>query len=208
MGLRAGVLCLLVMTLTGLAAAAPEIGDTCYVSSRRLPLHQSPNGYSEVLCLLPFGTPATVTSVVVPVAAPVPNESAKGKGKGKGAKAQTPPAAWLKVQAAGEDGSLKEGYVPARCMVTERILRRQDPDRALTKVQNRKSDGAGKGFSETEEGDLQALKGMGGQAQASGAGGDHAGMDALLAAPAEYDPKDAYAEFRQQGGLAEYRPAK
>jgi len=202
MNLRAVLMCLVLTVLTGLAMAA-EIGDTCYVSSRRLPLHQSPNGYSQVLGMLNFGAPATVTSVVVPVAAP--DESSKGKGK-KGAKAPKAEPAWLKVQAVDASGSQKEGYVPARCMVTERMLNRQDPNRALSKVQNRASEGAGKGFSETEEGDLQALKGMGGQAQASGAG-DHAAMDTLLAAPAEYDPKDAYADFRQQGGLAEFRPA-
>ena len=136
--------------------------------------------------MLEFGYPANVVGNV------------KAASPAGGKKERQPEAVWFKIDVDG-----KEGYVPARCLVNERMLRRQDPNRALGKAQQQPQTVAGKGFSETEDGDLTVMKGMGGSAHATG-GANYSAIDRILSQPAQYDPKSAYVEFRKDGQLAEF----
>jgi len=47
------------------------------------------------------------------------------------------------------------------------------------------------------------LKGMAGSAKAGGAA-NYEAIDDILRAPAQYDPKNAYMDFRKEGNLAEF----
>lgn len=93
--------------------------------------------------------------------------------------------------------------MPTRSIVRKRVLDRQDPKQALRKVESREANITGKGFSETEDADLQTMKGIAGRAKTAVA--DYAAIDAVLAAPQEYNPHATYAAFRQEGKLGEYR---
>ena len=153
-----------------------------------MPVHESPSGFSNVEFVADFGTPVKIVGSVNMV-----------KKAGATAKGEQEPD-WYKVEAGG-----KEGYAPARCVVSGQVLQRQDPTRALQKAQGAPQV-AGKGFSQTEEGDLNALKGMAGSAGSGSA--NYAAIDAILKAPAQYDPKNAYQDFRQEGRLAEFAEKK
>jgi hypothetical protein len=165
------------------------IGDTLFVCSRQLPVHQGPSAFSPCVSTLQFGAPVKVTSLAAPVA------SEDGK-RSRRKSAQQP--VWAKISA----GSF-EGYVPVRCLVTQNVLNRQDPNQAIAKAQSKASDNAGKGFSETESGDLNTLKGLNSGAKSSGPA-DRAAMDNILSAPVEYNPAQAYQSFRKEGSLAEF----
>jgi hypothetical protein len=187
--LTAAAMAVAVTALTVTAHAAGKqltVGDQAYVSCRHLPVHKEPSALSPIVIMLEFGCPASVVGEV--------NAASPAGGK----KEREPEAVWFKINVDG-----KEGYVPVRCMVNEKMLRRQDPGRALGKAQQQPQTVAGKGFSETEEGDLTVMKGMGGSAHASG-GANYSAIDQVLSQPAQYDPKNAYVEFRKDGALAEF----
>ena len=157
-----------------------KAGDVLYVSVRHLPVHQRPTGYSAVVGMLNFGAETSIVEGT-------PEGDVPG---------------WAGVRSGGVSG-----YVPASALVSQHMLERQDPKGALAKSKTGAANVAGKGFSETEEGDLTAVKGLGGS-KVAGNGADYAAMDAILAQPVEYNPKDAYAAFRQEGKLGEFAVRK
>lgn len=166
-------------------AAAPEKAnaaatDSLFVSCWRLPVHSGPSPFTQTKGALSFGDAVTTLD---------------------GADARKEKSGWVHIHAGG-----LEGYVPANVLVSERVLNREDPSRALRKAQNNDSKQAGHGFSEDEnKNDLVAMKGAGGEANAGAA--NYAEIDRILSAPAEYDPAQAYASFRKAGKTAEFSPA-
>ncbi len=149
-----------------------------YVSVWKLPLHSGPSGFTKTVSMLPFGAAVTIDDA--------------GK---RGAK--LPKSGWVRVRA----GEL-EGYVPAGALVSERVMNRQDPSKAMRKARGQGGAG-GHNFSEDEDkNDLVAMKGMGGEASAGNA--DFAAIDRILDAPTEYNPAEAYATFRREGHTAEF----
>jgi hypothetical protein len=172
-------------------ASGAGSGDDLYVGCRFVPVHERPSGYSSVAGMIEFGARVKVLELVDLV------KNDDTESPGKRGKRSGENASWARVEA----GNL-QGYVPTRCLVTARMLRRQDPNKALGKIESKPSEVAGKGFSETEDGDLNALKGMSGQAHTAGA--DYEGIDRIVKSPAQYDPKDSYVDFRKEGGVGEF----
>ena len=172
----------------GVLAKRVSVGSEFYVSSRQLPLHEQPSGFSPITGKLGFGAQVKIVEVT-----DFENESnITGR--------EVDPA-WALV----ESGGLR-GYVPTRAIVHKRVLNRQDPNRAIQKMESREATTTGKSFSETENADLQAMKGVAGKSKAGVA--DEAGIDAVLAAPQESSPQTAYAEVRKEGKLGEYQDAR
>ena len=167
------------------SAKRVNAGDEFYVSAKYLPLHEQATGLSPVTDYLGFGTPVKILQV-----SDFENESSiTGK--------EVDPA-WALVESGG-----KQGYVPTRSIVRKRVLNRQDPNQAMRKIGEREAVTTGKSFSETETADLQTMKGVAGRSKSGVA--DEAGIDAILSAAQEYNPHAAYAPFRKEGRLGEYR---
>lgn len=184
-------LMLAVALLSGLAAnlaVAKDIekGETRYISCRDLPLHASPSGFSNVLDILDYGSAVVVTETVY--------ESLDPEKKDK-------VLAWAKI----ETDRKAAGYVAGGCLITERLLKRQDQGKTSGKYTNTSASVAGKGFSESEEDiDHLAMKGWGGDAK-GGNNADYETLNAILKTPVETNPSDAYRGFRMEGGLAEFK---
>jgi hypothetical protein len=183
-----GLVAALCLAPEGVLAKRVGVGNEFYVSSRHLPLHEQPTGFSRITGSLTFGAEVKIIDVT-----DFENQSnITGK--------DVDPA-WALV----ESGGLR-GYVPTRAIVRKRVLNRQDPNRAIQKMESREATTTGKSFSETENADLQAMKGVAGKSKAGVA--DEAGIDAVLAAPQENNPQTAYAEFRKEGKLGEFQEAR
>lgn len=174
------VLLMAVLVVGLLGAGKVKVGDEAFVACKLLPVHQEASAYSPKVAQLNFGQPAHITGVV--------NAVAGGKEE----------AAWYKVDVNG-----KQGFVPARCLVSSGMLQRQDPNMALSKAQTKPNEVAGKGFSQTEEGDLTAMKGATGSAKSGNA--NYAAIDTILDGPAQFEPCSAYEPFRKGGGLVEFK---
>lgn len=154
-----------------------------YVSTRWLPLHERPKGFSPVKTLLSFGAPVQL----------------KGMARADGETSSMEKGdTWAFIESGG-----KQGYAPVASLVSADVLQRQDPSSAMRRVEARDVTASGKGFSESEDGDLKAMKGVAGKAGSGVA--DDAAIDAILAAPQEYDPRTAYESFRKEGMLGEFQ---
>ncbi len=160
-------------------------GDDFYVSAKQLPMHQKPSGFSPIVGNLTFGAAVKVIEVT-----DFENESS--------VTGRDVDPAWALVESGG-----KQGYVPTRSIVRKRVLNRQDPNQAMQRANAQEANATGKSFSESETADLQTMKGVAGRAQAGVS--DESGMDAILAAPQEYHPQTAYADFRKEGQLGEFQ---
>jgi tetratricopeptide (TPR) repeat protein len=185
--------------LSGLAAnlaVAKDIekGETLYISCRDLPLHASPSGFSTVMDILDYGSAVVITETVY--------ESLDPEKKDK-------TLVWAKIQTDRD----AVGYVGGGCLISERLLKRQNQGKTSEKYKSTSASVAGKGFSESEEDiDHLAMKGWGGDAK-GGNNFDYETLNAILKTPAETNPSDAYRGFRMEGGLAEFtgkprRPGK
>ncbi len=183
--LSAALLAAALIAPDGVQAKRVSPGDEFYVSAKLLPLHEQPSGFSPVVNNLPFGAQVKVLQVT-----DFENESA--------IMGRDVDPAWALVESGG-----KQGYVPTRSIVRKRVMNRQDPNQAMQKVNAREATMTGKSFSESENADLQTMKGVAGRSKAGVA--DEAAIDAILAAPQENNPHAAYAEFRKEGRLGEFR---
>ncbi len=185
--LAAALLLLLLGLAANLAVAKEiEIGETRYISCRDLPLHASPSGFSNVLDILDYGSAAVITETVYKSLDPEKKDKV---------------LAWAKVETDRE----AVGYVAGGCLITERLLKRQDQGKTSGKYTNTSASVAGKGFSESEEDiDHLAMKGWGGDAK-GGNNSDYETLNAILKTPVETNPSDAYRGFRMEGGLAEFK---
>ncbi len=184
-------LMLVAALLSGLAAnpaVAKDIekGETLYTSCRELPLHASPSGFSNVLDILDYGSAVIITETVYESLGPEEKDNL---------------LAWAKIQT--DRNSV--GYVAGGCLISERLLKRQNQGKTSGKYKNTSAAVAGKGFSESEEDiDHLAMKGWGGDAK-GGNKFDYETLNAILKTPAETNPRNAYRGFRMEGGLAEFR---
>ena len=182
--------CLFIMLLNGpqfVMAKGSKLSKTeseLYVSVKWLPLHEKPTGLSATKSIISFGTMVKVLETVS-VASEVREKNKQ--------------ADWALVECASD---AKQGYAPMASLVNRSVLEREDPGQAMQKIAKRDVSVSGKSFSESEEGDLKAMKGAVGVASASTA--DEAAIDSILAAPHEYDPHTAYADFRKEGKTGEF----
>lgn len=163
---------------------AQETGDSLYVACRNLPLHKRPDGYSEADYILGFGTKVEVLDVA-------------GFYKISADSDEEIPA-WAQISV---DNKL--GYAASRCLVTLELLQKQGPIKAGLKAKRQTVSVASKGFSEEEEGDLFFMMGARGQAQ--GGDANYKEIDVFLRASQEYNPRQAYIDFRRQGQLGEFQ---
>ncbi len=176
------VLLVAVLIVGLLGAGKVKVGDEAFVACKLLPVHQEASAYSPKVAQLNFGQKANILGAL--------NVTSGGKEE----------AAWYKVDVNGQ-----QGFVPARCLVSASMLQRQDPNMALAKAQNKPNEVAGKGFSETEDYDLTAMRGVAGSAKSGSA--NYAAIDSILNGPAQYEPFSAYEPFRHGGGLVEFKGA-
>lgn len=182
--------CLLIMLLGGpqfvmaKGAKSTKADSELYVSVKWLPLHAKPTGLSETKGIIGFGTAVKVLETV---------------SVASGVREKNKQADWALVECTSDS---KQGYAPMASLVNRAVLDREDPGQAMQKVSQRDVSVSGKGFSESEEGDLKAMKGAVGAASASSA--DEAAIDSILTAPQEYDPHTAYVDFRKEGKTGEY----
>lgn len=155
-----------------------------YVSVRWLPLHERPTGLSKTTVIVGFGTAVKVLETF--------SASSKIHEKDRAAD-------WALVECLGD---ARRGYAPLASLVDRKVLDREDPSQAMQKIARHDVSVSGKGFTESEEGDLKAMKGLAGTAATSVA--DEAAIDSILSAPCEYDPCSAYTAFRKEGKTGEY----
>jgi len=182
---------LLVAGLCMSAWGAPG-GETRRISVLTLPVKNAPDGLSTTMGTLKYGDVITVTSAVVADAsAPVQ----KGGKSGKAQAANAP--RWLRVTTSKGDG-----YVPESATVTEGQFNKQ----ASGAPQVGDASAAGKGFSESEDPDLAAVKGAGGSAEVGTA--DFAALDKAIAERPAQDEQAKNRDFRQTGKLGEYKQAE
>jgi len=192
--------CVLLL-LAGWSIAAlgePRGGEARRISVVNLPLKSAPDGLSTTVNTLKYGDAVSVTSTVVADAsAPVQNSGGKGSKSGT---AKAAPAAhspkWLRVTTAKG-----EGYVPEASTVTEAQFSQQ----ASGMPQIGDTQGAGKGFSESEDPDLAAVKGATGSADAGAA--NYPALDKVIAQKPPEDEQAKGRDFRQTGKLGEYKQA-
>jgi hypothetical protein len=182
---------LLLAGLCVTALGAPQ-GGARYVSVVNLPLKGAPDGLSTTVSMLKYGDAVTVISAVIAdSSAPV---------QGAGGKAKSAPAVqaprWLRVSTAKG-----EGYVPEGSTVTDAQFNKQ----ASGALQIGDTSGAGKGFSESEDPDIAAVKGAGGSAETGAA--NYPALDKIIAAKPLEDEQAKNRDFRQTGKLGEYKQA-
>ncbi len=181
------------------ALGAPQ-GETRRISVVNLPLKGAPDGLSTTVTMLKYGDPVTVLSAVsADASAPVQNAGGKGAKSGN---AKTAPAVhapqWLRVTVAGGG----QGYVPEASTVTDAQFNKQ----ASGMPQIGDTRAAGKGFSESEDPDLAAVKGAGGSAEVGTA--NYPALDKVIAGKALEDEQAKNRDFRQTGKLGEYKQAE
>ena len=174
---------------------APQ-GEARRVSVISLPLKNAPDGLSTSMGTLQYGDALTVTSAVfADASAPVQNAGGKGAKSGKAPAVNSP--RWLRVTTAKG-----EGYVPEGSTVTEAQFNRQ----AAGMPQIGDTQAAGKGFSESEDPDLAAVKGAGGSADVGAA--NYPALDQVIAQKPAADEQAKHRDFRQTGKLGEYKQAE
>lgn len=194
---RLGVL-LLLAGLCITALGAPQ-GEARRISVVNLPLKGAPDGLSTTVTMLKYGDPVTVIgALLADSSAPPQNTGGKGakSGKAKAAPAVHSPR-WLRVSTVKG-----EGYVPENATVTDAQFNKQ----ASGAPQIGDTRAAGKGFSESEDPDLAAVKGAGGGASAGNA--DFSQLDKVVAAQPIEDEQAKNRDFRQTGKLGEYKQAE
>ena len=192
------------MLAAAIGLAAPAWGapktETRHVSVVNLPLKSAPDGLSTSVGLLSYGEPVTVLSAVrsdfSPPAQKPQEEKKKNKEKNKRAAAVASPL-WLRVST-----TKGEGYVPEGATVTQGQFTNQSHGNAAVGDVG----AAGRGFSESEDADLAAVKGAGGSAEAGSA--DYAQLDKIVAEKPVEDEQAKHRDFRQTGKLGEYKQAE
>ncbi len=187
---------LLLMAGLCLSAWGAPQAEVRHISVVNLPLKGAPDGLSTTIAMLKYGDPVTVLSAVFADAgAPVQNPGTKAdkSKKSKQPKSVESPR-WLRVTTAKG-----EGYVPEGGTVTAGQFEKQMSGNQ--RVGN--TSAAGKGFSESEDPDLTAVKGAGGSAQAGNA--DFAQLDKLVADKPVEDQQEKNRDFRQTGKLGEFK---
>lgn len=193
-------LCFLVLlgAICVTAQGAPQ-GEARHISVVNLPLKGAPDGLSTTVTMLKYGDPVTVLSAVfADSSAPVQNVGGKSAKSKKAKPASTVHAPrWLRVSTVKG-----EGYVPEASTVSASQFAAQSSGGQ----QVGDTTGAGKGFSESEDPDLAAVKGAGGSADAGTA--DFAQMDKLVAQQPVEDEQAKTRDFRQTGKLGEYKQAE
>ncbi len=180
------------------ASGEPK-GEARRISVVNLPLKGAPDGLSTTVTTLKYGDAVTVISAVfADASAPVQNGGGKGskKGNAKSAPAVNSPR-WLRVSTAKG-----EGYVPEGSTVTEGQFNKQ----ASGMPQIGDTQAAGKGFSESEDPDLAAVKGAGGSAETGAA--NYPVLDKIIAEKPLDDEQAKNRDFRQTGKLGEYKQAE
>jgi hypothetical protein len=149
--------------------------------------------------MLKYGDPVTVLSAVFADSS-APVQPVEGKGA-KSKKAKQAPVVrsprWLRVSTAKG-----EGYIPEGATVTAA----QFSNQSAGGQQIGDTSGAGKGFSESEDPDLAAVKGAGGSAETGTA--DFPQLDKLVAEQPIEDEQAKNRDFRQTGKLGEYKQAE
>ena len=186
--------CGVLLLAAGLCVAAwgAPGGEARRISVVNLPLKGAPDGLSTTVTTLRYGDAVNVISAVVADAsAPVQKGAKSGK-----AQAVNAPR-WLRVTTAKG-----EGYVPESSTVTEGQFNKQ----ASGAPQIGDTQAAGKGFSESEDPDLAAVKGAGGSAEVGTA--NYPALDKIIAQKPLEDEQAKNRDFRQTGKLGEYKQAE
>lgn len=157
------------------ALSAWAAGGALYVSVLSLPVHSEPSAYSATVGTLAYGAAVDVLKEI----------AAERKETG-----DLPP--WAEIRSGGV-----QGYVPAACLVSRRVLAKQ------SNISEEEVDKAQRRFSEEEAGDLKTMKGMGGSA--SGGAANYEAVDRIVQGSDTFaDVKTRFQEFRQQGRVGEF----
>ncbi len=167
--------------------AAAQGDETMYVACQKLPLHERASGYASTLQVLAFGEHLTVVDVTDFYQINLNEKQAKEE-------QQLP--TWAKVNYAGQ-----QGFVAARCLVTQDMLAGQSLEAARKRMNATSAGEAGRGFSEYEEGDLVAMQGAKGKAV--GGKANYKVLDSAFAERQVANPQQAYSRFRQLGQLGQ-----
>jgi len=162
-----------------------DIGQQLFVACNGLSLHQKPSGYSAVKRDLLFSQKVDVMDL-----AGFYQTSTKGSDEAV--------AAWAKVKVAGDIG-----FVSTRCLVSQKLLKKQDANRAKLKANQQNTNSAGRGFSDDEEGDLVAMGGAAGKAKSGKA--DYKKIDKALKHSMQGNSSESLKNFRKKGALGEFK---
>ena len=175
-----------------MAADAKKSGAPVYNACRLLPVHQAPSGLSRADRVLKFGASVRVLELAgyfKPVAV---GEADAAQDDSKKI------AAWVKM----ESGNVK-GFVSTRCLVTKKLLERQNPATSKKKARSQDVASAKRGFSEEEEDvDMSAMRGAAGSAK--GGKANHAKIDRILLRYRAGNPHKSLMTFRSRGKLGEF----
>lgn len=179
--------CLLVVSTAPAAGAAPA-AKAYRVSVLSLPLKDAPAGIARTVKTLQYGDAVTIQGVA---------HNARQSLQGSKDQLQTGGdnhPRWYKVLSEGVSG-----YAPGSSLLPEGRFGRRAPvaDDATD------SDGAGRGFSESEDPDMASVKGASGDAQAGNA--DFAALDQIITTRPAGDTQEKTREFREAGRLGEYK---
>jgi hypothetical protein len=174
-----------------MAADAQKAGKKVYNSCSKLPVHQSPSGLSKTINVLNFGAAVLVQEMTGHFS---PSSSKKDTPKGK----VNTIAAWGKIQVGSS-----HGFVSTRCLVTKKLLERQNPATAKGKARKQNVSSAKRGFSEEEEDtDMSAMRGAGGKAK--GGKANYGKFDRVLSRFTDGNPQKTLMTFRSKGKLGEF----
>ncbi len=176
------------LAVTAVAVADdPKAGETWRVSTETLTLREKPDGLSSAIASLKYNDAA---EVVTTCRFAVPFDGDRGKFPEK----LLP--LWVKVKADG-----KTGYLPFPSIASEWLMANQDPNETIS------ADGtlvAKRGFSESEDGELSAMRGAAGSGRAV-AMADPAAVTKVLAERKAVSDAEV-AAFISAGGLAKSDP--
>lgn len=200
-------------------AFAGQTCDTVYVSVKKLPVHKSPDGYSPVVAILPFGYKVRALEYIdyrpLPKSTQPPAWTKRRERKLEKLKERDSPLDRAKIKKLEKElaeGKMlpvwirtQKGYVHYQGTVPEHKWGDQFEDKAKERVKEWAITKGKRGFSENENSneDLVAMRGLAGKAMA--ANPDYKALDAMLGKNQCYDFYNKYSKFREQGELGEYK---
>ena len=185
-----------------------ELGETVRVACLKLNVYSMPTAFSEITSKKKFGSSLKIMELLSIFELPNSDYSSRkkleqaafrAKKRGKSVNPITKKdytrASWVLV-GTGE-------YVQASCLVNENLFEEQTEELAEAKVIAVITQKAKRNFSEEEEGDLRAMKGVAGKAL--GGKADFELIDEIIAKTQGKIDLQYLKQFRKEGNLGEFK---
>lgn len=185
-----------------------NVGDTVFVACKNIFIHTKPSVFSERIKALKFGDSVNVIGLTKLFTLPASDASSKEtlereeEDSAEQEEREIRPvpaesytrASWLQFT---------NGYSPASCFVTKKLMKTQTPEKIKQKVNALSASKAKRNFSEDEKGDMTAMRGVAGKAK--GAQADYEKVDKLIEENQKNLDIEKFQVFRRNGRLGEFR---